>query len=104
MTRYFCVAPLLIDTDRTRRGDMFVKPTQYWFANCQPSNNEIQCFRKDNKIGIKDAIRKMPNGKMVGAKDLKTARSMIHPDYANRFIREFILTPETLKRLEDEAK
>lgn len=27
----------------------------------------------------------------MGAKNRKVARSMIHPDYANRFIREFIL-------------
>ena len=30
----------------------------------------------------------------TGAKDLKTARSMIHPDYANRFIREYIIDTE----------
>ena len=27
----------------------------------------------------------------MGAKNCKVARSMIHPDYADRFIREYVL-------------
>jgi hypothetical protein len=27
----------------------------------------------------------------TGAKSKKTARSMIHPDYANRFIRQYLI-------------
>jgi hypothetical protein len=34
----------------------------------------------------------------------KVARSMIHPDYANRFIREFILEENTLHDLTETIK
>ena len=29
--------PSVIDTDRTRRGDFYRKPTAYWFFNCEPT-------------------------------------------------------------------
>lgn len=56
-------------------------------------NNFIFGFEKDNSIKCKDANRCMTKEhyEITGAKSLKVARSMIHPDYANRFIREFIL-------------
>ena len=41
LTRYWCLKPSLIDYDRTDRGDIYKKPTQYWFINCKPSNNFI---------------------------------------------------------------
>jgi hypothetical protein len=91
LRRYWCYPPSVIDRDRRERGDYFKKPTQYFFVNCKPSNNLIFEINNDNSIKIKDAIRFMPNGKYVGADNLKTARSMIHPQYANRFIREFII-------------
>lgn len=31
------ITPSIIDKDRTRRGDWFVKPTAYWFLNCEPT-------------------------------------------------------------------
>ncbi len=92
LRRYWCLSPKIIDTDRTARGDYFNKPTQYWFMNCDPSNNCIFEVVPNNFIGVKDAIKKASlkdwDGEMNSC---KTIRSMIHPDYANRFIREFIL-------------
>ena len=35
---FFFMRPTLIDTDRTKRGDKFKKPTAYWFLNCSPTN------------------------------------------------------------------
>lgn len=29
--------PQIIDKDRTRRGDYYVKPTAYWFVECEPT-------------------------------------------------------------------
>lgn len=86
--RYWCLKPKVIDTDRTVRGDYFTKPTQYWFIGFEPSNNVIFEMQKINSIG--SMWSKCDTSKFDGA-DRTTIRSMIHPDYANRFIREFIL-------------
>lgn len=94
LRRYWCYPPAIIDRDRRRRGDYYCKPTQYWFVNCEPSNNFIFEVQPSNAIQAKDAIRFMNKEDMAACgitADKKTARSMIHPDYANRFIREFIL-------------
>lgn len=89
----WCYKPSVIDLDRRKRGDYYKKPTQYWFLNCEPSNNFIFETPNYNAIDCKDPIRKMTKAtyEKMGAKNMKVARSMIHPDYANRFIREFIL-------------
>lgn len=34
----FLKAPDIVDTNRMLRGDYFVKPTAYWFWNCEPTN------------------------------------------------------------------
>lgn len=92
LSRYWCLKPSLIDYDRTERGDYFSKPTQYWFINCQPKNNFIFEITNDNSLNcsIENAHR---CGDALGEKhkSRKTSRSLIHPEYANRFIREFIL-------------
>ena len=94
LRRYWCYKPAIIDKDRRRRGDYYSKPTQYWFINVEPKNNFIFEAQYDNGINCKDAIRMM-NKKAMKESGLncskKVARSMIHPDYANRFIREYIL-------------
>lgn len=93
LRRYWCLQPSVIDRDRRERGDYFKKPTQYWFVNREPSNNFIFEPMPQNSIGCNDAIRLMnkESWEKTGAKTVKVARSMIHPDYANRFIREFII-------------
>lgn len=86
LTRYWALKPALIDKDRSETGDYFEKPTQYFFINREPSNNfvfEGVDIKKKRKIV-----------------DLTTVdRSMISPDYANRFIREFVLTKEEFENL-----
>lgn len=92
LTRYWCLKPALIDKDRTLRGDYFKKPTQYWFYNFKPLNNLI--FEPMNMNGIKSLWAvgcSQDDYKKTGAESKTTARSMIHTDYASRFIREFIL-------------
>lgn len=85
LTTYWCVKPTIIDKDRTMRGDYYMKPTQYWFVNCEPKNNlvfePLDYVEKQviSKVKVKDGI------------SVKTQRSMIHPQYANRFIREFLI-------------
>lgn len=93
LRRYWCLPATFIDYDRRQRGDYFKKPTQYWFVNFEPSYNFLFESHSCNSIGCKDAIRFIgkEHYQKTGAKNKKVARSMIHPDYANRFIREFLL-------------
>lgn len=86
LTMYFPIKPTLIDRDRTLNGDYYKKPTQFWFFNIKPSNNVIF-----------EPIMEVPtyiigNNPMIDKeKSRQTNRSTIHPQYANRFIRQFIL-------------
>lgn len=89
LTRYWCIRPKVIDKDRTIRGDYYKKPTQYWFINCEPKHN-FEWFGQTNRevFSIEKASRA---AKCLNATNVTVARSMIAPEYANRFIREFIL-------------
>lgn len=100
LRRYWCFLPSIIDRDRRQRGDYYKKPTQYWFLNCKPCNNFIFEAMPMNAIQSKDAIRMMSKEDLERCgitANKKVARSMIHPDYANRFIREFILDEEQIQ-------
>ena len=80
LLKYWCVKSKVKDLDRTIRGDYYKKPTQYWFINCEPTYRllfEPQVWQ--------------PNKKTISKTHDKVERSLISPEYANRFIREFIL-------------
>jgi len=79
LVRYFPIKSSMIDKDRHKNGDYYKKPTQYWFINCKPELNLL--FEPIEPI----------ERKRVEVINDKVARSLIHPQYANRFIREFIL-------------
>lgn len=81
LTRYWCLKPSIIDKNRRKNGDWFIKPTQYWFIGFKPEQNII--FEP-----IDYAEPKTWSGLDT------TARSMIHPQYANRFIREYLIDYE----------
>ena len=85
LTWYFPIKPTFVDMDRRKRGDKFKKPTQFWFINCKPKYNFISPFQKEVK-----ADKDVANSGHV-------QRSMITSEYANRFIREFILEEVDLK-------
>lgn len=93
LRRYWCYLPSVIDRDRRENGDYYKKPTQYWFLNCEPKNNILWEAIPYNAIECKDANRMMNkcDFEKTGAKTKKEARSMIHPDYANRFIRQYLI-------------
>ena len=85
LTTYWCLKPTIIDHDRTQNGDYYKKPTQYWFINVKPKQNlilepidyvETQVISRVKK---KDGI------------SVKTQRSMIHPQYVSRFIRQYVI-------------
>lgn len=76
--------PTIVDVDRTRRGDCYVKPTAFWFWNCNNTYGEsFQAPKQIKKIveGKKNAVAGM----------CSEERSMISPDYARNFICDFIL-------------
>ena len=93
LRRYWCLSPSIIDRDRRENGDYYKKPTQYWFLNCKPESNFLFEPITYNAIDVKDAIRMMKKQdyEKIGAKTKKVARSMIHPDYARRFIKTYII-------------
>jgi hypothetical protein len=72
----------LIDKNRRERGDYFGKPTQYWFIGAKPEQNLI--WEVMDYVEYK-TVKDTEKGKK---------RSEIHPQYARRFIREFILEAE----------
>ena len=78
---------VLIDNNRTLRGDFYKKPTQYWFLNCEPTYGKsfqesyIHKHIASGKPSIKGGI-------------CSEDRSMISPDYARNFICDFILGKE----------
>ena len=71
-----------IDKDRTENGDYYKKPTQYWFINCKPKYNlvfEPLEYVETRRIDY------------VNGSDRKTQRSLIHPQYASRFIKQYLV-------------
>ena len=64
--------------NRSLEGDYYIKPTQYWFINFEPKNNvlfePLQIVQR-KKVSDENTV----------------TRSLIHPQYANRFIRTYIL-------------
>lgn len=79
----FLKEPTIVDLDRTRRGDYFVKPTGYWFFNC--TNTFGRSFQKPKE---RKTIKNISGGK-GGLCNIE--RSMISPDYARNFIYDFII-------------
>ncbi len=90
LVKYWAIPHTILDNNRTLRGDYFEKPTQYWFINCEPKNNII--FEPLLLVEKKRITARVKDG---GVNDT-TERSLIHPQYANRFIREFILEEKVI--------
>ncbi len=82
------IRPTIVDKNRMRRGDYFVKPTGYWFLNCEPMTGfftEQMDKRQKTVMKCKDS----------GQKGLcSEERSSISPDYARNFICDFLLGKE----------
>lgn len=86
LTQYWPIKPALIDWDRRERGDKFKKPTQYFFIGLEPKTNFIWEPQPHTAIQTEIIAQVKGSGAKRAAK-----RSEITPEYANRFIREFIL-------------
>ena len=82
LTDYWCLKPDIVDKDRRENGDYYKKPTQYWFINFSPKNNLV--FEPIEYVETKRID-------YINGKDRKTQRSLIHPQYASRFIRQYLI-------------
>lgn len=84
LQRGFITPPAFIDKDRSLRGDIFGKPTAYWYINCEPTNGCT--YQPKKKLRVKKDAKK---SKQAGV--CSEDRSMISPDYARNFICDFII-------------
>ena len=82
----FVEPPTFIDKDRTTRGDIFKKPTAYWFVNLKPTHTRT--YQKTPKSKIRK-VYDAKSGERAGL--CSEARIMISNDYARNFICDFIL-------------
>jgi hypothetical protein len=85
LTRYWCLKPSIIDKDRTQNGDYCIKPTQYWFIGFEPQQNLV--FEPIDYV----ETRNINNMVAKDGKNKTVRRSEIHPQYANRFIRQYLI-------------
>ena len=84
LVKNFVYKAKLIDRNRRLRGDYFIKPTQYWFVNCEPTYGLSRTTPKETKAVC--SIKGNKTGGICGEE-----RSLISPDYARNFICDFIL-------------
>jgi hypothetical protein len=80
----FVQPPSYIDHDRSRRGDYFIKPTAYWFVNCEPQYGFTWQRNKES-----ETVMSCKRGIHAGI--CSEERSMISSDYARNFICDQIL-------------
>ena len=80
LEKFFPIKPKIVDLDRSENGDFYKKPTQFWFVNIEPNYNLLF----EPKI-INSNLKKISNTSN------KVERSLISHEYANRFIRMYLL-------------
>ena len=90
LTNYWCIKPKVKDHNRRRNGDYQKKPTQYFFINCEPSFNLVM------EVLDYVPLRTHNDAKSEDGKNVQTMRSMMHPQYARRFIKQYILPREEI--------
>jgi len=82
LSRYWCLNPAIVDKNRRDNGDYAEKPTQYWFIGFDPRQNLV--FEPLEYVEYRNIER-------LSGSNRKVLRSEIHPQYANRFIRQFLI-------------
>lgn len=85
LTSYWIDETLFIK-DRRIDGDWYKKPTKFWFINCTPSNNFLFEPIEFAEQKIIERVKKRDSGI-----NRTIERSLIHPQFANRFIRQYII-------------
>ena len=77
--KYWCIKPNIIHYDRSKYGDIWVKPTMYWCINFKPNNNLINIPKYNKKLKY--------NRSTGGGIE----RSLIDSDYARNFILKHLI-------------
>ena len=85
LTTYWSVKPKIIDMDRRDNGDYMKKPTQFFFIGFEPKQNII--FEPLDYV----EQRKCEYMKAQDGISIQELRSEIHPQYASRFIRQYLI-------------
>ena len=85
------IKPSVIDMNRTIRGDYFVKPTAYWFVNCEPTHGLT--VQQDKEVKI---VYKQRDKQNLGTGHCSEERSLISSDYARNWICDFVLGKEQM--------
>lgn len=83
----FIMPPALVDNNRMMRGDYRIKPTAYWYVNCEPTYGKSYQNDKEKKTHMKSR-----GSKVAGL--CSEERSLISTDYARNFICDFIIGKE----------
>lgn len=86
LTQFFPVKPKVVDKDRTANGDYYGKPTQYWFINCEPENNVV--FEPLEYVKRQNVMKAE---KIEGDNTRQVKRSLIHKQYARRFLQTYVM-------------
>lgn len=100
---FFPKQPSVTINNRANFGDLYRKPTNFWFFNCEPSFNYI--FENIQNGKTKNVtFKKVEQFQKQGFssdffKKVREQRSIITPTFADRFIREFILTQEQADKI-----
>lgn len=89
LTTYWCIKPSVIDRDRTNDGDYYKKPTQYFFIGFEPSFNIVM-----EPLDVVKT-RTIEGCRATETTSIQVERSMMHPQYARRFIKKYILPNES---------
>ena len=89
LTSFFPLKPSVIIKDRHKEGDYFKKPTQFFFLNCVPENNVV--FAPIKRVRLEN-IKFAAHFESEGTRTER--RSKIHPQFAERFIKTYIITTE----------
>ena len=90
LTMYFPIKPAVIVKDRHAEGDYFKKPTQFYFVNCAPEQNIVLSPLQFVPLTTKD---KCVNDLNLDV-DRGVKRSLMHPQFAERFIKTYVLDKE----------
>lgn len=86
LRNYWCLKPGVIDKNRRLNGDYYKKPTQFYFVGCKPEQN----FIFEPLEACEDRACQL----LKWNSERQYTRSMIHPQYARRFIKMYLIDQE----------
>lgn len=93
LKQYFPIKPAVVIKNRHDEGDYYKKPTQFYFVNCTPEQNVVfEPINNEKRIVLKRV--RADTEQIDAAVNRYVRRSLIHPQFADRFIKTYILTKE----------